>query len=364
MVLDSYDLEFLKLCGLARYMPCSLAEKYSLPMFGKQTTSSLLLNGYIKEVKGDCRCFRLKHKGKELLQGLGYDFPDDARPHKSGSIFKRRVISAELNLLLHTAGFNVYAKYMKHLEKDLTYLPSLTFRAVTKSKVLAGTRFYGMLRIGQTAYVIYHAESEADGIIPNYERDTFTSSLSRVENIKNIVIIIAGRTMEGLTRAMFPEKKQSLDGGFVAYSELTREWHYDFCLLPMDVGGVNQMRIMTMPTVRRDILERLGDTNLPSSLSRCDGMDDENVYIYGADMNISHVERAVNQAMHTKKAINIIALPNQVDMYEAFFAYMDWSMDIGCMAIKTDVVFRRYPNLIKYIPLQAVKTKEGKLIRI
>ena len=157
MFLDNGDLEFLKLCGLARYMPCRVIDKYDVPLIEKRTAVTLLRSGYVKCVNGGCKCYRLTRKGRDILMKAGYAFPDDARPHKKGSIFDRRVINAELNMLLYSAGTNIYAGTVEGLG-DAEYIPSLTIRADTKSKVLAGTRFYGILHKGDTAYPFTYAQ--------------------------------------------------------------------------------------------------------------------------------------------------------------------------------------------------------------
>lgn len=120
MFLDNRDLEFLKLCGLARYMPRRAIDKYDIPLIEKETVAALLRAGYIKFVSGGCKCYRLTRKGRDILMKAGYAFPDDARPHKKGSIFDRRVINAELNMLLYGAGINIYAGTVEGLQEIIS----------------------------------------------------------------------------------------------------------------------------------------------------------------------------------------------------------------------------------------------------
>lgn len=52
------------------------------------------------------------------------------------------------NRRTNTAGINIYEGTVQGLSReDCIYIPSLTIRSETKSKVLAGTVFYGILRI-------------------------------------------------------------------------------------------------------------------------------------------------------------------------------------------------------------------------
>ena len=158
MFLNNTELELLKLCAIGRFVPCSIAGKYDLQELRTPLINSFIRKEYIKIVKGDERCYRLPRRGRDLLYNAGYQYPDDSRPRKEGGAFKRRLINSEINVILYGAGIDVYMKSVEGLkDKDRAYIPSLTIRSDTKSKVLAGTQFYGILRIGDTAYVIYYA---------------------------------------------------------------------------------------------------------------------------------------------------------------------------------------------------------------
>ena len=225
MILDSQELEFLKLCALARYMPCGLAGIFEMQILKSEVSGRLAKSGYLKYVNGGCKFSRLTRRGRDILLRAGYEFPDDARPHKKGNTFNRRVINAKLNAMLYGAGINIYAGTVQGLSReDCIYIPSLTIRSEMKSKVLAGTVFYGILRIGDTAYVLYYTDDIADGAFPDFEQQTFLSMISHIENIKNVAIIIAAETVEGLIGYLMPEKKPEITRGIVPFSELMERW--------------------------------------------------------------------------------------------------------------------------------------------
>ena len=139
----------------------------------------------------------------------------------------------------------IYAGTVQGLSReDCIYIPSLTIRSEMKSKVLAGTVFYGILRIGDTAYVLYYTDEIADGAFPDFEQQTFLSMISHIEKIKNVAIIIAAETVEGLIGYLMPEKKPEITRGIVPFSELMERWQYDFYLLPMDKDGIMQIKLM------------------------------------------------------------------------------------------------------------------------
>ena len=128
----------------------------------------------------------MTRRGRDILLRAGYEFPDDARPHKKGNTFNRRVIKCETKcnalwgwykyLCRDSAGTKQGGLYL-HTKPDYTL-------GNEKAKVLAGTVFYGILRIGDTAYVLYYTDDIADGAFPDFEQQTFLSMISHIENIK------------------------------------------------------------------------------------------------------------------------------------------------------------------------------------
>lgn len=365
MFLDNRDLEFLKLCGLARYMPRRAIDKYDIPLIEKETVAALLRAGYIKFVSGGCKCYRLTRKGRDILMKAGYAFPDDARPHKKGSIFDRRVINAELNMLLYGAGINIYAGTVEGLG-DAEYIPSLTIRADTKSKVLAGTRFYGILHKGDTAYVLYYAGRNSAGIFPRYEEETFLSLISRIGSVKHISVIIAAETVEGLQEIISPDKTLKMDNGMVSFSELTERWQYDFCLLPMDKDGILQMKYITVNNARKNIAAKFGDiNNVPNNLHYFDAVSGGKAYITAMDMNITRVTNALLQALEVDVTPHIICLPHQQALYQNVAIKLQYPKLIKFTRIHIDKLTELFPAFLPaQMPLMPARTKEGGCLKI
>lgn len=51
MIMNSVELETLKLCAMGRFMPCSIAGKYDLPELRVSMLNFLVKKGYLKTVK-------------------------------------------------------------------------------------------------------------------------------------------------------------------------------------------------------------------------------------------------------------------------------------------------------------------------
>ena len=366
MLLDSYDLDFLKLCGIARYMPCKLAGKYNLQSFTKERAETLIDVNYIKEVKAERKCYRLTTRGRDLLRTLGYEFPDDARTHTKGSIFNRRVINADIDMIMHGAGMNIFAETMEGLdESDCTYIPSLTVRAATQSKVLAGTKFYGILRIGDTAYVIYYTDEKAGGIYPEYEHQIFTGLVSGMTSVRKLVIVMAGESVEGLVSTVFPDNQPKLQYGLVPFSKILERWSYDVCFLPMNTDGIMQLKLLGRQYIRDDVISRFADMEPPMKLNACDGVSDGMSYIVGLDMNISRVRKALNQSLRADVTPTIICLPYQRDMYKEMALKDKFPSTIKLRIINQDRFIEHFPELLQqFEPPQPVRHKDGTFVEI
>lgn len=367
MLISNSDLELLKLCGLSRYLPRDCTEKYKgVPTLCRDKAELLLTAGYIKEVKAARICYRLTGRGRELLERYGYSFPDDARTNNKGNGFNRRIVSAELNVLMHCAGIDVFAGTVESFETaDYVYVPSLMIRAAIKSRALAGTRFHGVLRIGNKVYVIYYADKGTDGVFPQYEENTFNNLVSGISTLKNIVVVLAGRTVEGLIRTAFPSEDISLPHKLTPFSKLLEGWHYEFCLLPMNLDGALQLRLLGSNNIKEDIIAGLTDTKHYKNLSFCDGVGNGIAYIIGLDMNITRVRSALTQLDPYDLIPNIICLEYQAAMYRSLAVSMKYEKRIKFTVISSKSLIEEYPELKPVFPSPAVaQPKNGGLIEI
>ena len=367
MILDIQELELLKLCAISRYVPCGLAGKYEMPLLKSEVAGNLVRGGYLKYVNGSRKCIRLTRRGRDVLLKAGYEFSDDARPHKKGDIFDRRMANAELNALLHGSDINIYAGSEKELSKeDCVYIPSLTMRADKRSNVLAGTRFYGILRIRDTAYVIYYIDKAEDGIFSAFENDTFSKIARSIENVKHIAIIIATRTVEGLCEYLMPNEKPNMARGRTSLSELMEKWHYNFYLLPMDKDGIMQMKMMCIDNADKKTASLFGDTdNIPVSFSRFNSVCEGKAYIYAMDMNITRVRRALEQSLITGVIPNIICFAHQREIYQHMAVYLEYPQQMKFTIIRHNKMAELFPKLLpNEMRIEPARTKDGEYLVI
>ncbi len=367
MILDSQELEVLKLCAAARYMPCGLAGKYEMPMLKSSVAGKLVKSGYLKYVNGSRKCLRLTRRGRDILLRAGYEFHDDARPQKKGAAFDRRMVNAELNALLYGADINIYAGNVQELNKaDCVYIPSLTIRSDIKSRVLAGTRFYGILRIRETAYVIYYADNAEDGIFSSFEEQIFYNLISGIDNVKNIAIVIAAETVEGLCEYLMPDEKPCVAKGRTSLSELIEKWKYDFYLLPMDKDGIMQMKIMCIDNADKKIASLFGNAdNVPVFLNRFNAVSEGKAYISAMDMNITRVRRALEQSLMADVIPNIICLAHQRAVYQRMAVYLEYPKQMKFTIVRHNKMAEMFPKLLsEEINISPVCAKDGEYVVI
>ena len=122
----------------------------------------------MKYVNGGCKFSRLTRQGRDILLRAGYEFPDDARPHKKGNTFNRRVINAKLNAMLYGAGINIYAGTAGTKQGGLYLHTKPDYTLGNEKQGSCRDSILRILRIGDTAYVLYHTDDIADGAFPDF----------------------------------------------------------------------------------------------------------------------------------------------------------------------------------------------------
>lgn len=118
---------------------------------------------------------------------------------------------------------------------EIGYISSLTLRADKNIRVLAGTRFLGILRIRDAAYIPYYLKNENDWIIPGHEREIFKAQIEAIQGIKEIRIILTGNSLEKLWACIHPESEiEKLSRGMKRFDIVLEELGYDYLLVPFN----------------------------------------------------------------------------------------------------------------------------------
>lgn len=295
MIFDRYDYEFLKLCGLCRYLPTGLQKRYDAPYFSGSVISNLREHGLVK-TQSDRLSYKLTFEGRRILAEMGYNFSDDTRMDLKRPAYKRKLKNALWNITLSIAGIDVYNSKTRNLA-ETGYISSLTLRADKNVRVLAGTRFLGILKIRDTAYIPYYLESEDDWIVPGYEREIFKSQIETIQGIKNIKLILTGNTLEELWSHIHPRtQSEKLPRGMKRFDTALEELGYEYLLVPFNRDGVVQLGFLKSYRNRERLAKAIGcDTTPIPNLSECDGIIENTPYIIAIDFNVNRIVRALKQ---------------------------------------------------------------------
>ncbi len=315
MVFDEYDFEFLRLCGLCRYVPTGLRRKFNSPYFSPPVIYTLRNNGYVK-MQSDKTSYKLTFAGKEALAEMGYTFPEDAKTDIKKRSYQRKMKSALFNITLHLAEIDVFADKTAQLsEKETGYVSSLILRSDTNIRVLAGTRFLGLLKLFETVYIPYYLESQQDWIIPKHESEIYKAQVNAVKGVKDIRLMLTGDTLEEIWKNIHPmNESQITEKGMRRFDEALEELGCDYSLVPVSRDGVEQLSVMRIWRYREKIAKAIG-CNIDNvyNLSECDGFQENTPYIIAIDFNVKRILRALKQVERYDKNIvpKLCCLPFQ-----------------------------------------------------
>lgn len=368
MVLDNFDLEYLKLCGLCRYMPVNIAQSFSPPVLSKGLAENLREHGLIR-MQSNGLSYKLMGAGRDVLADMGYEFPTDARMNIKRQGYRRKLINSRWNVLLYLAGIDVFLKSSKELaDKETGYISSLILRGNDNIRVLAGTRFNGLLRLRGTVYVPYHVEGTDDWIIPGHEKEVFTGQASLFRGVKRVRIILFSETLEELWTYIHPETKpQPLTYGRKRFETALKEMGCQTLMIPLDCNGVTQVKVLAIRGYGKRIARAVGcRTDVPEEYSRCDGILEGTPFVTAIDMNAERIRSTLYQIkLSDPKTVPIVVcLPFQRDMLLKILEYYG-CQECRVATLRDDDLIKVFPELI---PEPAVKrpiiSKEGKYIYV
>ena len=364
MIFDNFDAAYLKLCGLCRYMPADLQRRYDSPIVSKAVIANLEEHKLIKRQSNNLS-FKLTRDGRGILAEMGDTFPSDARMDLKRPAYTRKLKNAEWNVLLRLAGIDVFGESVRQLNDSETgYVSSLMLRSDANMRVLAGTRFLGILKIGNTAYIPYYA----DGcMIPGFEREIFRSQLENLNGITDIKLIVVYETLEELWERTHPEQ-QSEPGtrGLCEMDRALEELGHESLLVPFGRGGVIQIHLLKLRRYRERIAQALGcDTTQRDGLSECDGMLGGIPCVIAIDFNIERIVKALKQiAIMDKTAIpKICCLQFQKNVMFRILKWYDCQKS-AVVTIDKKTILQIFPELQGDATYEPYRTKEGECIAV
>lgn len=303
MFYSNYDCDFLRLCGLCRYIPTDLHKRFDSIIFHKDVISYMQTYRLIKK-QSDKKSFKLTDYGRKVLLDMNWRFKQDARMNIHRNGYKRKVDSAKLTILLHLAGINVFCKNLHDLnENEIGYIVKTEMYDEYSQKVLANTRFLGLLKIHDTVYVPYYVEGYDDWILPNYERETFMRLINELKNVRNVKIMLVGENLRNLylNTVFFNPPTEELGQGKEYFKVALEKLGGDIVWVPLNQDGVLQMSILMIPDYKERIIKAMKATESAPEYNLCDAIVKNYPMVVSLDMNIKNKFPAIRQALKVDK---------------------------------------------------------------
>lgn len=299
MIYDVYDYNFLRLCGLCRYFPKNLQERYKSEMLGVNVYKNLQEFKMIKQ-QSNKQSFKLTRQGKAFLAEMGYSFPEDVKTSINRQSYSVKINNAKWVSLLHLAGINVFCRNLRELaEMEVGYISTHLLRDDTNRKSLAETKFLGLLKIRDTVYIPYYVEGADDWILQRFDRQIYTMFINELEGVKHVGHILLGETLEELSEYVINAKAvEKLPHGRIRFSEALERFEGDTVFMPLNTLGVLQMQFLkNSRNIMRfaKVLDYDGISSPNYSLFHCEKPNGTPIYI-ACDGNMSKLKRALHQA--------------------------------------------------------------------
>lgn len=319
MMLDSWDLEVMKLTGLCRYLPTGLSRKYEAPHLKKETIHNLQVHHLI-DLLSDEKSYKLTKRGRDILLELGYFFNRDARTDLKKKSYQSKLKNAQWNVMLSLSGVDVYYKTARELMGvPCGYMSSLLLRADNSMKVLSSAKFLGVLKIEDIAYIPYCVENRTDWIFPTFEREMYRSQVDSIREVKDIKLIMVGETLEELWLNVSPSTVSTkIKDGQKPFHVSLEEIGSEYLLIPFGGDGVLQLKLLTLCDYKERIMRAIGcEPNRISGIAECDGWKCKSPMIVGIDFNIKRVLRGLKQIEKYDEHIKpiVCCLPFQESTY-------------------------------------------------
>lgn len=368
MLFGVVDIELMKLIGLCRYMPAGLNRKYDSQLFERSVISNLKDHRLIK-LTSDSRCYKLTKKGRDVLEKIGLTFTTEARTDIKKKSYNSKLKNAHINLLLYLAGVNVYFKNTRELSgMQSGYMSSLVLRSDNSSKVLSGTKFLGVFKFENTAYIPYYVEGRTSWMYPNFEREIYRSQVEAIRDVNDIKLILVGNTLEELWLNISPSTVSTkVEKGQKPFHVSLEEIGSEYLLIPTGRDGVLQLKLITLCGYKKRISNALScEENNIKGLSECDGWKDGMPFIIGVDFNVKRILRGLKQIEkydNTLKPV-VCCLPFQKSTYLKILKRFS-TIETFVFPISLNEIYGVFPEVRdKEIKDDAVKDKRGETIRV
>lgn len=362
MLFSLAEIEMLRLAGWFKSIPLELRE-YDTELFSPAGIASLCLHRLLY-VTQNGQYLRLTPTGWELLSDLGYPYTKDAGYITDPQKIRRRTEAARMMFTCYRAGIGIFAETPEQLITAPTFLSSAAARrnkGIISSKVWAGCRLCGILRLADTAYIVHFVDDQ--GLQFQSEMSLFHRLVAN--RCENTAGIYAANRYREAAHFLLTEPPLSQDrkraNGWRSFREACKSTRLPLLLLECSDIGALQLQVMGTPGYREKILHLglgSGYAPPPDNMPDVDALWDGTPTVMAVDMDIKRLSRAYRTAKHLGfSTLRMLALPEQLDTLGELF-YRTGMMELYGIS-KTILTSELGLELYEPSFTQPYQTKEG-----
>lgn len=370
MILDTADMELLRLAGWLKNLPVAAGTGFKSRQFSKARLEILQEYGLLSVMPGSLGLCRLKPNGYRLLESAGYLYPQDSKYVSDIKILTRRKQAAEIALTGYRAWNNVFADTILSLQQPQTYLSAAAIRRnkVLPNNTFGGARFCGIARDYMNAYLCYYVDRADTQMFFSNEMRMFQNAIAKTQC--SSVIAYFGKSYDSIADIILskPQEKERRKNDAVTFYEAYRRTTLPVYLIACSDIGAAQLLILGQENYRMKIAQAaLGEQfAVPyQSLKGSDASFHNMPVVIGIDMDIRRI-RAVYRNAKSRVSedgtgfhnIAVIALKEQLSA----IAKLCGSMKPEIFGIETEQALKAL-NLKLYEPEpQAYMTERGEFV--
>lgn len=312
MLFDQAEIMTLRLIGWCKDAPADIGESFQdAYVFSKECVELLMQQKLVYIVK-ETQSLRLTPAGYHLLKVAGIECPADKSYEGRDNIIARRHMTARVCATMLMAGIDAFTQDISSLSK-CGFLSTATLRREKKKNIAGSTKLLGVCNTDARVYKVYYPDDSR--IYYGSEQSTSNTLLARIGRKSKHAILYAGTDYLSLCAAV-TEKPGQRTSGPITYRQAYDKFPVPVHLLPCNADGAFQLRIMTQPDYRRELIDFICKKGIPPSpdpaFGDCDGVWDGKPFVLGLDMDLKRITDVVNAAEKKGVEAYIIIRPCQL----------------------------------------------------
>lgn len=365
MVFTTAEIEILRLAGWLKGVPLEL-RRMDGGLFSPAGIESLCLYKLLYVTKNGLY-LKLTPAGWSLLEVLCYHYPKDACYITDPQKLTRRNEAAKAMFTCYRAGIDIFADTPDRIADTSIYLSAIAARRnleFTGSKVWAGCRMAGILRLLDTAYLLHFMDGQ--GLLFQNELNLFHKLTSgRCEHTAGIYAADSYvAAAEGLLFEPDAPQDKRRPNGWRSFREAGKSMTLPLHLLECSETGALQLMLMNLPDYRKTIaqLALCEDYRPPQepfadfdAVSHSLGLP----LLVGINLDVKRLGRACRAVRANRTKLMVVTLEAQTDAYKLLLTTARVQDSVDLVFLPDALFFEALGRRLYHPPMQPYQTTKG-----